>query len=138
MLLHGRVEEQGTVKLHVKVITPFFPKIYHDPAFMRERLLNKQGTFGQERVIDTGEFGGGDGKEVITHPVRAASAPTLGAGEMAAKVDTVTDVVNVPNAAEWVGRGGLGVPVGKSLDRADFSCPNVSKVTEDDTCDVVR
>ena len=60
------------------------PKVNSNAALVSKRLLNAQSALRQKRVDDISHLSGGNGTEVITHPINAAgitpSPPTKSLG----------------------------------------------------------
>ena len=61
VLLNDRVEQQGTVPLHERVVPLALPKINGNTALVRKRFLNTQGTLRQERMEHLRHLRRGDG-----------------------------------------------------------------------------
>ena len=90
VLLDDRVEQQGTVPLHQRVVPLALPKINGDAALVRKRLLNTQGTLRQERMEHLRHLRRGDGAIAITHPINTYVAQALPRFERANNLRSVT------------------------------------------------
>ena len=133
MLLDNRIKQQGTVPLHRRVVTLAVPQVEGNAALVGKRLLYTQSTLRQQGVIDTGHFNRGDGTEIITHPIHAASLATLRPGKQPPERDQITYTIDIPQGTECESRPRATVSVGKSFNRTDFRSFYGSEVPEDRT-----